>query len=55
MDDNIKFCKVLTSMLTLHLSVIPNLVMGVIECADAINSDRIDFLMNEMLTSVMFL
>ncbi|KAK9475225.1 branched-chain alpha-ketoacid dehydrogenase kinase [Dipodascopsis tothii] len=51
MEDNSRFCDLLNSLLTSHLSVIPNLVMGVIECADKIEYKRTDDFMKKMLTS----
>ncbi|ANB14729.1 protein kinase PKP2 [Sugiyamaella lignohabitans] len=53
LEQNDEFCNLLTELLDEHLSIIPKLVMGAIECsmADCIDSDRLDSFMSTMLCS----
>lgn len=53
LEKNKEFCVLLNSLLKEHLSVIPNLVMGAIECsmANSIDSDKLDMFMTSVLRS----
>lgn len=51
-EDNDKYCKVISETLREHLTVIPRLAMGVIECRDMMRSEDMDRFMNTMLRSV---
>lgn len=53
LEKNEKFCTLLNSLLAEHLSVIPNLVMGAIECsmANSIDSKELDKFMSSILRS----
>lgn len=48
-EDNDKFCKVISDSLKEHLAVIPNLVMGVLECQDLVPADTMDNFVQAML------
>ncbi|KAK9240117.1 branched-chain alpha-ketoacid dehydrogenase [Lipomyces kononenkoae] len=50
-EDNSRFCDLLRELLAQHTAVIPQLVMGVIECADLVDSKRMDNFMDSMLRS----
>ncbi|EED17926.1 pyruvate dehydrogenase kinase, putative [Talaromyces stipitatus ATCC 10500] len=47
--DNNRYCDVLREMLKEHLTVIPNLAMGVLECQGLVKPDEIDRFLNTML------
>lgn len=53
LEDNDRFCVLLNELLNEHLTIIPNLVMGAIECSmyHAINSERLDKFMSSILCS----
>jgi signal transduction histidine kinase len=53
LEENDQFCEMLTELLEEHLSVIPKLVMGAIECSqqEIIDSERLDTFMSSMLRS----
>lgn len=53
LEDNDRFCELLGNLLDEHLSTIPQLVMGVIETAqaDIVDPDRLDEFMNTILRS----
>jgi pyruvate dehydrogenase kinase 2/3/4 len=51
-DDNDKFCDVIRGTLKEHLTIIPRLVMGVIEVQDYMNPDDIDKFVLSLLKSV---
>jgi pyruvate dehydrogenase kinase 2/3/4 len=53
-EDNDKFCAVLKQALHRHLTVIPKLVMGVLECRDLMPPEQLDKFMNTLLRSVCF-
>lgn len=53
LDDNDKLCKVITTMLQEHLTVIPTLAMGVLECRDLMRPEDMDKFMNTILRSVL--
>lgn len=50
-DDNNNMCKILQRTLQEHLTVIPSLVSGVLECQDIMGPDAIDLFMNTLLRS----
>jgi pyruvate dehydrogenase kinase 2/3/4 len=52
LDDNEKFCKKISQTLQEHLTVIPKLSMGVIECRDLMKPEDMDKFMNTILRSV---
>jgi len=51
-DDNDKACQVIQEMLQEHLSVIPRLVMGMLECESFMEPESMDKFMNTLLKSV---
>ena len=52
LEDNDKYCKVLTETLTEHATVIPRLAIGVLEVRGLMKSEEIDKFMTTMLRSV---
>jgi pyruvate dehydrogenase kinase 2/3/4 len=48
-EDNDQFCKVISESLREHLAVIPNLVMGVLQCHDLVPHDVMDAFVQAML------
>lgn len=48
-EDNDEFCKVIGESLKEHLAVIPNLVMGVLQCQDQVAPDIMDSFVQSML------
>lgn len=50
--DNDRFCSIVKGMLREHLTIIPNLAMGVLECKDLVPAAEIDRFMNKLLRSV---
>lgn len=50
--ENDAYCKIVQDTLREHLSVIPRLVMGVLECVDALHPEATDVLMTTLLRSV---
>ncbi|KAI9798686.1 MAG: hypothetical protein M1833_004675 [Piccolia ochrophora] len=48
-DDNDRFCKLISATLQEHLTVIPRLAMGVLECRDMMRSEDMDRFMNTLL------
>ena len=51
-EDNDRFCKIISETLQEHLTVIPRLSMGVLECQDLMQAEAIDRFMNTLLRSV---
>ena len=51
-EDNDLYCKTISENLKEHLAVIPNLVMGVLECQDLVQPDMMDDFINSMLRAV---
>lgn len=51
-EDNDKYCKTVRSTLKEHLAVIPNLVIGVLECQDLVQPDTMEEFINTMLRAV---
>jgi hypothetical protein len=52
LEDNEKFCKKISETLHEHLTVIPKLAMGVLECRDLMKPEDMDKFMNTILRSV---
>ncbi|KAL6722164.1 putative protein kinase [Lecanora helva] len=50
-QDNEKYCQLIEETLQEHLTVIPRLAMGVLECQDLLQPEHIDRLMNTLLRS----
>ncbi|KAJ2896168.1 alpha-ketoacid dehydrogenase kinase [Zalerion maritima] len=51
LDDNDKFCSTIASMLRAHLTVIPKLAMGVLQCSELMDNTELDRFMNTILRS----
>ena len=51
-EDNDQFCSVVSETLQEHLTVIPNLAMGVLECQDLMQPEDMDNFMNTLLRAV---
>ena len=51
-EDNDRFCASVTETLREHLSVIPRLAMGVLECQGLMRPEELDKFMNTLLRSV---
>ncbi|KAK4185019.1 branched-chain alpha-ketoacid dehydrogenase kinase [Podospora australis] len=51
LDDNDKFCKTIRSMLKAHLTVIPKLARGILECNGLMEAAALDKFMNTILRS----
>lgn len=51
-EDNEQYCKVVSETLREHLTVIPRLAMGVLECQDLMRPEEMDKFMNTLLRSV---
>lgn len=53
LEDNDRFCLLLSDLLNEHLSIIPNLVIGAIECSmhQTIDNKKLDSFMNSVLRS----
>ena len=51
-EDNDKYCKLISTTLREHLTVIPRLAMGVLECQDLMRPAEMDKFMNTLLRSV---
>ncbi|CAJ2508113.1 Uu.00g092990.m01.CDS01 [Anthostomella pinea] len=51
LDDNERFCAEMAKMLRAHLSVIPKLAMGILECSGLMPTDELDRFMNTILRS----
>lgn len=49
LDDNDELCKVVSRSLKEHMSVIPRMIMGVLECQDLMSADAMDSFVNGML------
>ena len=51
-DDNERYCKLVSETLQEHLTVIPRLAMGVLECQGLMKSEDMDKFMNTLLRAV---
>jgi pyruvate dehydrogenase kinase 2/3/4 len=52
LEDNELFCTKISQTLQEHLTVIPKLAMGVLECRDLMKAEDMDKFMNTLLRSV---
>jgi pyruvate dehydrogenase kinase 2/3/4 len=52
LEDNERFCAKISQTLQEHLTVIPKLAMGVLECRDLMRAEDMDRFMNTLLRSV---
>ena len=51
-EENDRYCTIISNTLQEHLTVIPRLAMGVIECQDMMPAEQLDKFMNTLLRSV---
>ena len=51
-DDNDRYCAIIGQTLQEHLTVIPRLAMGVIECQEMMPAEQLDQFMNTLLRAV---
>jgi len=51
-EDNDRYCALISKTLQEHLTVIPRLAMGVIECQDMMRPEQLDTFMNTLLKAV---
>lgn len=51
-EDNDRYCKIISQTLQEHLTVIPRLAMGIIECQSLMRPVETDKFMNTLLRSV---
>ncbi|KAI1414295.1 alpha-ketoacid dehydrogenase kinase [Hypoxylon sp. FL1857] len=51
LEDNDRFCKEISKMLRAHLTVIPKLAMGILECSGLMPAAELDQFMNTILRS----
>lgn len=52
LDENERFCQDIARMLRAHLTVIPKLAMGILECRGLMPQEELDVFMNTILKSV---
>lgn len=52
LEDNERLCNAISQTLREHLTVIPKLAMGVLECRDLMRPEEMDIFMNTVLRSV---
>lgn len=52
LEDNDALCKTISENLKVHLTVIPKLAMGIMECSDLMSAEALDEFMNVILRSV---
>jgi hypothetical protein len=52
LEDNEKFCEIISQNLKGHLTVIPKLAMGILECGGLMDPKELDHFMNVILRSV---
>lgn len=52
LEDNGRYCDVLRKTIKEHLTAIPNLAMGVLECQDLVKPEEMDRFMNTLLRAV---
>ena len=53
-EENDGFCTTINGTLKEHLAVIPNLVIGVLECQDLVHPDIMEGFINTMLRAVRY-
>ena len=51
-EDNDRYCAIISGTLKEHLTVIPSLAMGVLECQELMEPEAMDKFMNTLLRSV---
>lgn len=51
-DENERYCSIVSETLQEHLTVIPSLAMGVLECQGLMQPEEMDKFMNTLLRSV---
>ena len=51
-EDNDRYCTIISNTLQEHLTVIPRLAMGVIECQDMMRPEQLNKFMNTLLRAV---
>lgn len=51
-EENDEYCRTISGTLKEHLSVIPNLVIGVLECQDLVQPETMENFLNTMLRAV---
>ncbi|KAI3318162.1 alpha-ketoacid dehydrogenase kinase [Xylariaceae sp. AK1471] len=51
LEDNERFCSIIAGMLRAHLTVIPKLAMGILECSGLMPAAELDHFMNTILRS----
>lgn len=54
LEDNDRYCDMLRTTIKEHLTVIPNLAMGVLECQTLVDPDEMDQFMNTLLRAVCY-
>ena len=54
LEDNDRLCEIISQNLKGHLTVIPKLSMGILECGGLMNPNDLDKFMNTILKSVGF-
>jgi pyruvate dehydrogenase kinase 2/3/4 len=52
LEENEQFCEAIEGMLRAHLSVIPKLAMGILECSGLMDEAELDRFMNTILKAV---
>lgn len=52
LEDNDRLCSIIAGMLRAHLTVIPKLAMGILECNGLMPAAELDHFMNTILRSV---
>ena len=52
LSDNDRYCEIVSKTLQEHLTVIPRLAMGILECQDLMRPEEMDRFMNTLLKSV---
>jgi pyruvate dehydrogenase kinase 2/3/4 len=53
-EENDEYCKAISGTLKEHLAVIPNLVIGVLECQDLVQPETMEDFINTMLRAVRY-
>ena len=51
-EDNDRYCAIISESLKEHLTIIPSLAMGVLECQDLMQAEEMDKFVNTLLRSV---
>lgn len=53
-EENDEYCKTIGGTLKEHLAIIPNLVIGVLECQDLVHPETMESFINAMLRAVRY-